>query len=38
MKKSVLNLDKINIIKTLYIIFLYCFCGKLLNFTDIYAI
>ena len=35
MKKLVVSLDEINIITVLYFFFLYCFCEKLLNFTDI---
>ena len=35
MKKLVVSLDEINIITVLYFFFLYWFCGKLLNFTDI---
>ena len=37
MKKSLVNVDGINIIKKYLFIFLFCFCGKLLNFTDNYT-
>ena len=33
--KLVVSLDEINVTTVLYIFFLYWFCGKLLNFTDI---